>query len=129
MDFKSILEDYFASKGGNEVIVSPTASNSNFHVVIYYGDEEIENYLREGAKISWLVTNVRPDEVENAIAFNIALDFVSVPGFQAVSREFNDFISGTTMALSLLQETSRAAEKIVRQVSNDIVDGEIYLGV
>lgn len=129
MDFKSILEDYFASKGGNEIIVSPTSSTSNFHVVMYYGDEEIENYLREGAKISWLVTNVRPDEVENAVAFNIALEFVSVPGFQAVSREFNDFISGTTMALSLLQETSRAAEKIVRQVSNDIVDGEIYLGV
>ena len=122
MDYSLIFEDYFMGlRNCTQVRVSQLTDYS-YEAEIYYGDEEIENYLGAGSTIV-LTLNALSEDSENQI-FNVNIEGITIP--EVGKAEIDK--SNATMTLSLLEEVARAAHRFITSVDDELwinQDGQI----
>ena len=120
MDYSSIFKDYFMGLGNCTQVRVSQLTDYSYEAEIYYGDEEIENYLGAGSTII-LTLNAISEEGENQI-FHVNLEGITIP--EVNKTEIDE--SNATMTLSLLEEVARAAHRFITSAQ---VDDELWINI
>lgn len=118
MDYSKLIEDYVASLG-NSYSISVGKSGDDYVATVYYGDEEIENYLGTGSCFTITFSFIDVDTHENAVGFEVDIAACEVPGI-------SEDVSNLSMALALLEEVVRYTQLFFRKID---MDREIWLSL
>lgn len=125
MDYSQLIEDYLVSGGSSNKIEVSQLTDYSYIADVYYGDEEIENYLGSGSHIILSFSFIDVDSEDNSVGFEVTLESCTVPGINITSD--NDFISSrASMSFALLEEVARVAQQFLRTAR---IDREIWLSL
>ena len=112
MDYAQVIEDYLASKGNSNTI-EVTRHRDGYIAEVYYGDEEICNYLGTGATTTLYFTDLQEDPEDNTVFCHCDLLRCVVPGINLTGKD------NPGMALMLLEEVTRATSRLLHSLDYD----------
>lgn len=115
MNYSEFLENFLYSqlKGNFTSATVSQLTDSTYEAEIYYGDEEIENYLGRGFDLILFINVTGVDEVDNSIGLTLSLVKFSAPDFSTTDTQ------GIYMKASLYQEVANAAYKCLNCIDFD----------
>ncbi len=125
MDYSQLIEDYLLSCGGSKIEVSQT-DEYTYTANIYYGDEEIENYLGTGSYVVLAFSYIDESIEDNAVGFDVTLKGCKIPGFDITTGNYHDIISGASMGSSLVEEVARETNRFMK---NARIGSEVWLSL
>lgn len=130
MDYSSAIEQFLLDMGCSVRPVT-SISETSYEVEIYYSDEEIETYLNHGTEILLTLSDVHIEEDMGGdrqyLVCDIDFSNIEVPGLKDSQGRFYDFSRGINMALSLLEEVAVNTKRIINRISEDIVEGQLWI--
>lgn len=126
MDYSQLLKEYLESLGNSTSIEVSQLTDYHYTADIYYGDEEIDEYLGKGSHIILAFTLINEDSDDNSVGFEVVCEGCEIPGFDMSQGNFYDVNSGVAMALSLLEEVARTAGSFLSSVE---IGRELWLSL
>ena len=126
MDYSQLLKEYLESLGNSTSIEVSQLTDYHYTADIYYGDEEIEDYLGKGSRIILAFTFINEDSDDNFVGFEVACEGCEIPGFDMSQSNFYDANSGVSMALSLLEEVAITSRNFLSRVE---IGRELWLSL
>jgi len=119
MDFSHAIEEYIASAGNSDRIdVYP--QDDGYIAEIYYGDEEISNYLGDGATTTLYFSDCGVDSEDNSMYCHCKLISCVVPGLNLTEGD------NPVMAAYLLEEVARAVSGLLSSID---IDQDIWISL
>lgn len=112
MDYAQLIEDYLASKGNSNTI-EVTPHGDGYIAEIYYGDEEIENYLGTGATTTLYFTNFQEDPTDGTVVCHCDLIRCVIPGLNLTGKD------NPGMATMLLEEVASVTNRLLGSLDYD----------
>ena len=126
MDYSQLIEDYVVSLGNSNKVEVSQLTDYSYIAEVFYGDEEIENYLGSGSYIVLAFNYIDESIEDNAVGFNVTLEGCKIPGFDITKGNYYDVNSGVSMGASLVEEVARVAQKFLRKAR---LGSEVWLSL
>lgn len=126
MDYSQLIEDYVVSLGNSNKVEVSQLTDYSYIAEVFYGDEEIENYLGSGSYIVLAFNYIDESTDDNAVGFEVTLEGCRIPGFDITAGKYYDNASGASMGTSLLEEVARTANKFLHSAR---IDNEVWLSL
>lgn len=126
MDYSQLIEDYLLSCGGSTKVEISQTNEYTYTANVYYGDEEIENYLGTGSYVVLTFNYIDVSSEDNAVGFDVTLEGCKIPEFDITKGSYNDVNSGALMGVSLVEEVAREVQRFLR---NARIGSEVWLSL
>lgn len=126
MDYSQLIENYLLSCGGSTKVEVSQTNEYAYTANIYYGDEEIENYLGTGSYVVLAFSYIDESTEDNVVGFDVTLEGCKIPEFDMTKGNYNDVNSGVLMGVSLVEEVAREVQKFLRNIR---IGNEVWLSL
>jgi hypothetical protein len=113
------LIEYYLYRINNSFKIELSETADGYIADLYYGDEEIENYLGTGFTIKLAVTDIQEDPVDNSVGFVLHLISCTAPSLD---------INGDTRSPYFTAEMYAELGRVLGDFFHDIqLDEEVWI--